>query len=63
MRRWTFTKRIGRAVVAPPLAVHAERAAKLQTIGLLRGASVLAWSSWTGTFQQRLRELGWNPLT
>src|SRR5262249_44098521 len=41
-----------------PLAVRAQQAGKLRTIGFL-GADASAFSAWTAAFVARLRELGW----
>jgi hypothetical protein len=42
-----------------PLAARAQQSRKLPTIGFLGTTSAAAWSPWTATFTQRLRELGW----
>jgi putative tryptophan/tyrosine transport system substrate-binding protein len=44
---------------ARPLAVRAQQATKLPTIGYLGTASASAWAPWTAAFVQQLRELGW----
>jgi putative tryptophan/tyrosine transport system substrate-binding protein len=41
-----------------PLGAHGQQSGKLPTIGFL-GANAMAWSSWTATFVERLRALGW----
>ena len=45
--------------VAWPLAVRAQQAGKLPTIGYLSGTTNTLTASWTAAFAQRLRELGW----
>ena len=45
--------------VAWPLAVRAQQAGKLPTIGYLSGRGNTLTASWTAAFAQRLRELGW----
>jgi putative ABC transport system substrate-binding protein len=59
MKRREFITLIGGAAVAWPLAVRAQQPGKLPTIGFLGGASQSGWTSWTGAFVERLRELGW----
>jgi putative tryptophan/tyrosine transport system substrate-binding protein len=59
MKRRQFIALIGGAAVAWPRAGQAQQAGKLPTIGFLGAASQSAWSSWTGAFVTRLRELGW----
>ena len=59
MRRREFITLLGGAAVAWPLAVRAQQPGKLPTIGFLGGASQSGWTSWTGAFVERLRELGW----
>ena len=49
----------GAAAATWPLAVHAQQADKLATIGYL-GDDASSWSPWTARFVGRLRELGWN---
>jgi len=49
----------GAAAATWPLAVHAQQADKLATIGYL-GDDASSWSPWTARFVERLRELGWN---
>jgi putative ABC transport system substrate-binding protein len=60
MRRREFITLLGGAAVAWPVVARAQQqSAKLPTIGVLGTASPSAWSSWTGAFVERLRELGW----
>jgi putative ABC transport system substrate-binding protein len=59
MKRRQFITLIGGAVVAWPRAGQAQQAGKLPTIGFLGASSQSGWSSWTGAFVTRLRELGW----
>ena len=59
MKRRQFIALIGGAAVAWPRAGQAEQAGKLPTIGFLGASSQSGWSSWTGAFVTRLRELGW----
>ena len=58
MKRREFITLIGGAAATWPLAAHAQRG-KLPTIGFLGSATPAAWTLWTATFLQRLRELGW----
>jgi putative tryptophan/tyrosine transport system substrate-binding protein len=58
VRRRDFTILLGGAATAWPLAVRAQQAGKLPTIGFL-GADASAFSPWTTAFVTRLRELGW----
>jgi putative tryptophan/tyrosine transport system substrate-binding protein len=59
MQRREFITLLGGAAAGWPLAVRAQQPAKLPTIGFLGGASQSGWTSWTGAFVERLRELGW----
>ena len=59
MKRRQFIALIGGAAVAWPRAGQAQQAGKLPTIGFLGASSQSGWSSWTGAFVTRLRELGW----
>ena len=60
MERREFIALLGGAAAAAwPLAVHAQQADKLATIGYL-GDDASSWSPWTARFVERLRELGWN---
>ena len=58
MRRRLFIALVGSAVGSWPVAVRAQQAGKLPTIGFL-GADPTAFSPWTNAFVARLRELGW----
>jgi putative tryptophan/tyrosine transport system substrate-binding protein len=58
MRRREFITLVGSAAVTWPLAVRAQQAAKLPTIGFL-GADAVAFGPWTAAFVARMRELGW----
>jgi putative ABC transport system substrate-binding protein len=58
MRRREFITLLGGAAASWPLAVRAQQAGKLPTIGFL-GADASAFSPWTAAFVARLRELGW----
>src|SRR6202047_4378447 len=57
MRRRKFITLLGGAA-SWPVAVRAQQAGKLPTIGFL-GADASAFSPWTAAFVTRLRELGW----
>jgi putative ABC transport system substrate-binding protein len=59
MKRRQFIALIGGAAAAWPRAGQAQQAGKLPTIGFLGASSQSGWSSWTGAFVTRLRELGW----
>jgi len=59
VRRREFITLLGGAACAWPLAVRAQQAGKLPTVGFLGAASASAWSQWVAAFVQRLRELGW----
>ena len=59
MKRREFITLIGGAATAWPLAVSAQQAGKLPTIGFLGSSSASGWSPWTAAFVQRLNELGW----
>jgi putative ABC transport system substrate-binding protein len=59
MQRRNFITLLGGAAVAWPHAGQPQQAGKLPTIGFLGASSQSGWSSWTGTFVTRLRELGW----
>jgi putative tryptophan/tyrosine transport system substrate-binding protein len=58
MRRREFIAAIAGSAAAWPLAVPAQQAGKLPTIGFL-GADALGWRPWTDAFVARLHELGW----
>jgi len=57
MKRREFLTVVGGAM-AWPLAVDAQQAARLPTIGFL-GANPVGFAPWTAAFVARLRELGW----
>jgi putative ABC transport system substrate-binding protein len=57
--RRKFIAALGGATVAWPVAARAQQPEKLPTIGFLSPASPSSWTSWTGAFVTRLRELGW----
>ena len=59
MRRREFITLLGSTAAAWPLAVRAQRAEKIPTIGFLGANNPALQSPWTGAFLQRLRELGW----
>ena len=59
LKRRKFITLLCGAAAAWPLAVRAQRAAKLPTIGFLGVGVPSDWSGWTAAFVQRLRELGW----
>ncbi len=59
MQRREFVTLLGGAAVGWPLAVQAQPAGKLPTIGFLGTTTRSAWSSWVTAFVQRLNELGW----
>jgi putative tryptophan/tyrosine transport system substrate-binding protein len=50
---------LGGTAVAWPLAVRAQQAAKLPTIGFLVAGTPSSNGQWVAAFVQRLRELGW----
>ena len=58
MRRREFAKAIIGSLVAWPFAAHAQ-VRKLPTIGFFGATSAAAARNWSGSFVQRLRELGW----
>jgi len=58
MRRREFAKAIVGSLVAWPFAAHAQ-VRKLPTIGFFGATSAAAARDWSGSFVQRLRELGW----
>src|SRR5262245_40492189 len=57
-RRREFILALG-GTAALPLAARAQQPAKVPIIGFLGPGTPSAWSAWTATFVQRLRELGW----
>jgi putative ABC transport system substrate-binding protein len=59
MKRRHFIALCGAALVWP-LAVRAQPAGRLPTIGYLGTTTASAWEGWTAAFVRRLRELGWS---
>src|SRR5262245_9409659 len=59
LRREFITLLGGAAVTTVPLAVRAQQAGKLPTIGFLGANTPSVQSRWTAASVQRLRELGW----
>jgi hypothetical protein len=59
MRRRDFIAAFGGAAAAWPLAVRAQQAGRLPTIGFLGTTLASVWSVFVAAFVQRLRELGW----
>jgi putative ABC transport system substrate-binding protein len=59
MKRREFITLLGGAAAAWPLAVRAQQATKLPTIGYLGSATLATESQRMAAFVQRLRELGW----
>jgi putative tryptophan/tyrosine transport system substrate-binding protein len=57
MRRREVIRTLGGAVVAWPLAAHAQQS-KLPIIGFLGTGLPATWGQWVAAFVQRLRELG-----
>jgi putative ABC transport system substrate-binding protein len=57
--RRAFIALLRGAAVAWPLAVRAQEASKLPTIGFLGASTPSTASGWVAAFVQRLRELGW----
>jgi len=58
MRRRDFIKGIAGSITAWPLAVRAQQAGKLPTIGFV-GSNASAWAPWRSAFAERLGQLGW----
>ena len=58
MKRREFVTLLGGAA-AWPLAVRAQQAGKLPTVGILSSTGASVWSPWHAVFVQRLGELGW----
>ena len=58
MKRREFITLLGGATAAWPLAVRAQQAGKLPTIGFV-GSNASAWGAWTAAFVARLHDLGW----
>jgi putative ABC transport system substrate-binding protein len=58
MRRRKFIALLGGTAAAWPLAVRAQQAGKVPTIGFL-GVDTSTFSSWTAAFSERLAQLGW----
>jgi putative tryptophan/tyrosine transport system substrate-binding protein len=59
VKRREFITLLGGAAAAWPLAVRAQQAGKLPTIGYLGSGTPAIQGQWTEAFVQRLRELGW----
>jgi len=59
VRRREFIALVGGAAAAWPLAVRAQQAGKLPTVGILSSTGASVWSPWHAVFVQRLGELGW----
>jgi putative ABC transport system substrate-binding protein len=59
MNRRQFIALVGGAAAAWPLAVRAQQAGKLPTIGYLSTTTRAATGSWIAALEQRLVELGW----
>jgi putative ABC transport system substrate-binding protein len=59
MRRRDFISVVGASAAVWPFAALAEQAGRLPAIGFLGTTSASAWTSYTASFVQRLRELGW----
>ena len=59
MNRREIITLLGGTAVAWPLAVRAQQAAKLPTIGFLVAGTPSSHGQWVAAFVQRLRELGW----
>jgi len=57
--RRQFITLLGGAAAAWPLAVRAQQAGKVPTIGFLGATSASIQSQWVAAFVQRLHELGW----
>jgi putative tryptophan/tyrosine transport system substrate-binding protein len=58
-RRREFITLLSAAAAAWPIAVRAQQAGKLPTIGYLGGGGPISQRAWVEAFVQRLRELGW----
>jgi putative ABC transport system substrate-binding protein len=58
LKRRDFIASLGAAAVWP-LPLSAQQPGRLPTVGFLGTTSRASWSSWTGAFVERLRELGW----
>jgi putative ABC transport system substrate-binding protein len=59
MRRRQFITLLGGATAAWPLAVRAQQAGRLPTIGFLGATAPEDARQWTAAFVERLHELGW----
>jgi putative ABC transport system substrate-binding protein len=59
MKRRQFITLLGGAAAVWPLAVRAQQAGKVPTIGFLGTSTASIQSQWVAAFVQRLRELGW----
>jgi len=60
MGRRELVALLGGAAATWPLAVRAQQAGKVPTIGFLGQSTRSAGSEWVAAFVQRLRELGWS---
>ena len=58
MIRREFITLLGGAAAAWPLAVRAQQAGMLPTVGILSSTGASVWSPWHAVFVQRLGELG-----
>ena len=59
MRRREFIALVGGTAAAWPLVAHAQKSAKVPTIGFLGATTPSVWSTFVAAFLQRLREFGW----
>jgi putative ABC transport system substrate-binding protein len=59
MTRRDLIALLGSTAATWPVAVRAQQAGKLPTIGFMGTSTPAAWTEWLAAFQNRLRELGW----
>jgi putative tryptophan/tyrosine transport system substrate-binding protein len=59
MKRREVIGLVGGATALWPLALRAQKAAKIPTIGFLGSASSSTWNEWVAAFEHRLNELRW----
>jgi putative ABC transport system substrate-binding protein len=59
VKRREFISLLGGAAAAWPLAVQAQQAGKVRTIGFLGSGTPSSHGQWVATFVHRLNELGW----